>query len=110
MSEPEEPDYPEWHPEFGKDYIHPCALHLGELEIDTEPENGYPPGCPECGCLLETDRCIWCGAEWISFGTNNFDDVMRSAAVNESGDLMCVRCLQDEEEDDFGFETVDDGL
>ena len=98
MSELEEPDYPQEQPIFGKDYIHPCALH-GEDEGWYRTDEDIPC-CPDCGCMLETEECIWCGANWLSFGTNQFDDAMRSAAVTSSGDLVCARCLEMEEQEE----------
>lgn len=94
---------PSWigaEPKFGVDWVHPCALHLGELEIDPiSPDGENYPSCPECGCLFETSDCSWCGAEWITFGDNAIDDTIRSAAINSSGDLMCARCLGWEDEE-----------
>lgn len=107
MSEQEQvSEWPHW--EFGINWLHPCAFHVGELEIDPIDEEGNNiPACPECGCLLETEDCSWCGAEWIAFGTNWIDDTMRSAAINETGDLMCARCFNEEEEE-IEMENSDD--
>ena len=95
---------------FGISWIHPCALH-GEDEGWYETEENIPC-CPECGCLLETEDCIWgCGATWLSYGSNSFDDTVRSATVNESGDLMCARCAANEESEldqEYSDEWQDD--
>src|SRR5438132_745050 len=90
---------------FGVTWLHPCALHPeseGWYEGD-DPES--VPSCPDCGCMLEVEDCIWgCGANFLSYGDNEFDDIIRSASVNDSGDLMCARCANEEmkeEEQDF---------
>ena len=90
----------EWKPVFGKDYIHPCALH-GDDEGWYEPdENGEDrvPYCPDCGKMLNTEDCIWCGANWIHFGSSR-DDVCADAMITDSGDLCCAACYVPEEED-----------
>jgi len=103
----------EWKPKFGIDWIHPCALHGGEDEgWYTLDEHGdvQEPYCPECGKMLNTETCPWCGANWLKFGTS-FDDVIADALVTESGDLCCAECYQwmkeDEEEDDSYSEGED---
>jgi hypothetical protein len=90
----------EFKPESGTDFLHPCGLHADELKIEGDME----PACPNCGMILTTQSCIWCGASWIVFGTG-YDDVVADALVDEYGDLYCARCYdwyhedQEEEED-----------
>ncbi len=73
------------------------AFHVGELEIDTETDG--PPGCSECGKLLNWGHCWFCGSEFLIFGTGG-DDVMADAAVTESGDLMCFPCAVEVEREE----------
>lgn len=99
------------HPDgFGITWIHPCALHAEEMEIDPIAEDGSNiPGCPECGCLIEWDACIWCGVAWLVYGGNAFDDTIRSASSNSYGDFMCARCaIQEEEGQEYSDEWEHD--
>jgi hypothetical protein len=94
---------------FGITWLHPCALH-GEDEGWYRDDESIP-GCPDCGCMLETEECIWCGANWISVGDNQWDDVIRSAGITSSGDLLCARCAAEEEEEenqDYSEDWEDD--
>ena len=94
---------------FGVDWLHPCALHLGELEIDPiGPDGENLPGCPECGCLLDTEGCSWCGVQWIAFGGWSADDIMRPAEITSSGDLMCANCAERTEEEENSSEEFSD--
>lgn len=83
-------------------YPLPCALiHPGSpLEILPEPD-GTPPGCPDCGCLLDTGSCWFCGMEFLIFGSDSYDDVINNASVTSSGDLMCARCASEAEREEL---------
>lgn len=98
-------------PLFGVDYIHPCALHGGIDEGWYDSEENIPC-CPDCGKMLNTDICIWCGASNLSYG-NSGDDLMADASVTSSGDLVCANCAEDIEDaeneesfDDFGYDET----
>lgn len=84
--------------EFGKDWLHPCALHPEDQGWYKDEES--IPSCPECGCMLAAEHCTWCGATWLSSGSS-FDDVMSSVSINEFGDMMCVRCAEMEAEEEY---------
>ncbi len=76
-----------------------CSWHKGMY-----PENWdtSPPSCPECGCLLDTNRCARCGNDFLDFGGRFGDDFLASPSVTSSGDLACCRCaerMEREEED-----------
>lgn len=53
-----------------------------------------PPGCPECGKLLEWEECQKCGDIWLSFRAGYGDDVMAPASVTDQGDVMCSQCAE----------------
>ena len=62
--------------------------------------------------MLDADACIWCGEPaYLGYGGNTFDDTMRSASFNSSGDLMCARCAEqeaNEEMQDFAEDWEED--
>ena len=85
-------------------FMHPCALHVDEIEIDPIKEDGSNlPSCRKCGCLISTDSCYFCGTSWIHFGNQKWDDTVRDGSGTMSGDFMCARCAEeyDEEENDM---------
>ena len=88
-------------PEFGKVWLHPCALHpepdFGPEQIDEVMQS---LACPDCGKMLQSDWCSWCGAGWIVYG-DSVDDVIADASVTSSGDLVCCECAEQIEEDDL---------
>jgi hypothetical protein len=87
----------EWKPVFGKDFIHPCALHP---EDEHWYEDDNIPCCPDCGGMLNTEYCIWCGANWLKFGTSR-DDIGADAAITLYGDLLCVSCAEQQENEEL---------
>lgn len=84
----------------------PCLQHIHEIEIDTERDG--PAGCPECGKMIWTAICWFCGAETIDWSKSgpSYDDVVGYPAVTSSGDFMCFDCAvrveEDEQEESYG--------
>ena len=99
-----------WHPQFGVDFIHPCALH-GEDEgwytYDPETKTDRIPYCPDCGKMLNIETCPWCGANWLSYGTSR-DDLFADACVTSAGDLCCASCYDEDENDEWEQGEGDD--
>lgn len=94
------------HPDgFGITWIHPCALH-GDDEGWYDTDEDYPT-CQDCGCMIEVEWCSWCGANWMSFGGETGDDIIRSAGLSPYGDVMCSRCAADAEDEMESEETGD---
>jgi hypothetical protein len=84
-------------PIFGKDFLQPCALHGDDEGWWRGDEADAVPYCPDCGEMLNTESCIWCGANWIAFGSSR-DDLMADATLNDMGDLCCAACYEENED------------
>ena len=82
-----------------------CRWHKDDIPVsyNPSPESTIAYAyCPECGCMLWTKTCLRCGKDFLDFSSQGSDDLMASAAVTSSGDLMCINCArryEDEEEE-----------
>jgi hypothetical protein len=84
-------------PVFAVDFIHPCALHP---EDEHWYENDNVPYCTGCGRTLNTEDCIWCGANWLKWGTSG-DDIGADTMITLYGDLLCASCVQQQENEEL---------
>lgn len=85
-----------------------CSWHEGDDPLPKQSDKEYiPPGCQNCGTMYLTRDCVMCKREFLDWSNTSFDDVIAGPYITASGDLYCVRCgpqFDEEEEEHKEFD------